>query len=333
MGQPKVKHVVHDYVSVDVDGEETDLPVRLAPGECMHYVEYIVERPTPNTLVIGYLIEDGDAGNPLEDSEGMGKIYSAHRHASRTDHYEMQKALGLDDYWNPDTDNELVEPEARRAHPEVRWDAANVSYEDIKPHLMEAWKKLLAEGKIGNPNAVMLDCYEHGGQHWSVSGGGMQCQWDTAQGAGLWAPDDSCMDHIRSTALERVCNVKIQWEGDLAVARINGLPQIACKDWRDTVSGVQKFIQTEANQAELRRVEREVAVECAEQALESYNSWLAGNVYGVVVCDYVRAGTEDDFDLVNSDECWGHVGTDWAKEALRDTVTGAVGYLKEGAHA
>jgi len=56
----------------------------------------------------------------------------------------------------------------------------------------------LGRNQYGDPDpditpdrdAVLLDCYEHGGQMWSVSGGGMQCRWDTARGAGVWVPDD-----------------------------------------------------------------------------------------------------------------------------------------------
>lgn len=56
----------------------------------------------------------------------------------------------------------------------------------------------LGRDRYGNPDpditpdrdAVLLDCYDHGGQMWSVSGGGMQDRWDTARGAGVWVPDD-----------------------------------------------------------------------------------------------------------------------------------------------
>ena len=42
----------------------------------------------------------------------------------------------------------------------------------------------------GNADAVALDCYSHGGEVWSISGGGMQCQFDTAPYAGVWVPDE-----------------------------------------------------------------------------------------------------------------------------------------------
>lgn len=38
-------------------------------------------------------------------------------------------------------------------------------------------------------DAVLLDCYEHGGQFWSVHNEGLVCQFDTAKSAGVWVPD------------------------------------------------------------------------------------------------------------------------------------------------
>lgn len=46
------------------------------------------------------------------------------------------------------------------------------------------------EDRTPDKDAVLLDCYEHGGQLWSVQGNGVQCRFDTARGAGVWVPDD-----------------------------------------------------------------------------------------------------------------------------------------------
>ena len=39
--------------------------------------------------------------------------------------------------------------------------------------------------KLNEGTAFVLSCYQHGGIAWSLKGEGMQCQWDTAQVAGL----------------------------------------------------------------------------------------------------------------------------------------------------
>ena len=47
-----------------------------------------------------------------------------------------------------------------------------------------------------NPDAVSLDCYSHSGEHWSLSGQGMQCQWDTARGAGVFVPSEDMSEEL-----------------------------------------------------------------------------------------------------------------------------------------
>lgn len=47
-----------------------------------------------------------------------------------------------------------------------------------------------------NPDAVILDVYSHGTDHYSVSGEGMQCEWDTARGGAVWVPAPDLIDHL-----------------------------------------------------------------------------------------------------------------------------------------
>lgn len=49
-----------------------------------------------------------------------------------------------------------------------------------------------------NPDAVALDCYSHGGESWSLHGGGMQCQFDTTSYAGVWVPDACLLDELKN---------------------------------------------------------------------------------------------------------------------------------------
>lgn len=54
----------------------------------------------------------------------------------------------------------------------------------------DMWNEAIRNGAIGNPYTVVLDCYSHSGEVWSVSGQGMQCAFDTTNAAGVWVPDD-----------------------------------------------------------------------------------------------------------------------------------------------
>lgn len=68
------------------------------------YLDSYMER-VGNKVLIGYLSHDQDPVNPLEDSDGLGSIFSSHRNSSN--HDDMQEVLGLDSHWSPNL--ELVD--------------------------------------------------------------------------------------------------------------------------------------------------------------------------------------------------------------------------------
>jgi len=83
-------------------------------------------------------------------------------------------------------------------------------YGDIQDLMGEATGRLYSLHRLGprgdsekaadaienNVDAVLLDCYDHGGQSWSMYGTGTQCQFDTARGAGVWVPDEGLLEHL-----------------------------------------------------------------------------------------------------------------------------------------
>ena len=50
--------------------------------------------------------------------------------------------------------------------------------------------------KPGNPDAALLDLYDHGGCVWSISERGMNCRWDTSRGEAVWAPDKHLQEEL-----------------------------------------------------------------------------------------------------------------------------------------
>ncbi|MBK1683444.1 hypothetical protein [Rhodoferax fermentans] len=160
----------------------------------------------------------------------MGKMYSFHRHAGHDDHSNGLEALGntsdgeadLDAVWDrawheatdrlvkrvmlryeladiaatydgtsyeePYQDQEkYVESCLRQDCNDSGW--ANIMYdEDLRAVLEEMWSE--PAYFPGDKDAQLLDVYSHSGEHWSLSGGGMRCRWDTASGAGVWVPDE-----------------------------------------------------------------------------------------------------------------------------------------------
>lgn len=219
----------HTSHSIEIDGIE--VPVEYAP----YYEDYVLAERVGDKLVVAYLVHDYDYRD-IEDmlGDGMGKLLSFHRHAPGEQHAEALEALGktgdvdkdLDSVWNDHFDeaieryikavlqsysvDEIVERLASE-YPSV--DAENlldelendcrsndpgnvVFYSTMEEVLETMWEE--PAYFPGNPDAVVLDCYDHGGQRWSVSGGGMQCRWDTARGAGVWVPDKVLVDQLNS---------------------------------------------------------------------------------------------------------------------------------------
>lgn len=301
---------------IDVDGLTAELSFE--PSCVMSYVEHKIEKQG-GLIAVGYLVDDHDVENPLDDCDGMGHIYSSHRHSGQ--HAKMQAALGLDSNWQRDLSLRVVEREAESALKELvrtRFQADLVAFilecannsglsrdqaleyfvrdftgqlpyhreswlvEKIREHvtweslLDEAWQLARLSGQVGDPYTVMLDCYEHGGQVWSVTGSGPQCLFDTARGAGVWVPDQCLREELDSTKTNE------------------GLDAARTK-----------------------------AVEFARQALGSYNAWLAGDCYGVAVDVFSIEG--DCLKLIDESAVWGYVGRKLAEESLSEEIRAVLG--------
>ncbi|WP_018079436.1 hypothetical protein [Thiobacillus denitrificans] len=301
---------------IDVDGLTAELSFE--PSCVMSYMEHKIEKQG-GLVAVGYLVDDHDVENPLDDCDGMGHIYSSHRHSGQ--HAKMQAVLGLDSDWQRDLSLRVVEREAESALMElVRTrlqvdlvafilECANnnemsrdqaieyfvVDFTGQLPYhretwltekvrelvtwnslLDDAWQLARLSGQVGDPYTVMLDCYEHGDQVWSVTGSGPQCLFDTARGAGVWVPDQCLRDELDSIK---------------------------------TNEGIEAA--------------RTKAVEFALQALGSYNSWLAGDCYGVAVDVFLTEG--DRLKLIDESAVWGYVGRKWAEESLSEEVRAVLG--------
>jgi hypothetical protein len=72
-----------------------------------------------------------------------------------------------------------------------------------------------------------------------------------------------------------------------------------------------------------------VAVDYAKNVCQEYASWCEGDVWGIVVETFRLEG--DHWEPIDSDSCWGFIGTDWAKQALKEEYFGpAVERLRAG---
>lgn len=368
----------------EISLNELDLPFE-ASG-VMSYHDSAIE-VHGNTLVVGYLSDDQDCPHPLNDWDGMGKIYSAHRDSSKEEHGKMQEALGLNSYWESDYELDAMETGAENLLREIvqrdfvaefatyilsstgdgistsmAWEyfvkdistfTSQVDYaltqsvldagHTWEGLLKQAWDAGRANGTIGDVDAVSLDCYQHGGTSWSVSGQGMQCQFDTARGAGIWVPDDCARDEINRRA-------PVYQKGRISDNNgVRGNQKFYVRTFRATAAGVELSdtvhpVFEEWHQAFQYLEALDVAVtsdaaagryaaafELARQACDVYTAWLGGDCYGYVVATFeniAEAGDDPEWEFVTSDECWGFIGSDYAMEEAQSGVEHEIKRLK-----
>ena len=186
-----------------------------------------------NRIIVAYNVLDDDYRS-VDDHMGdcMGRIVDAYN-GREADRQELRELAGCDRYGDKDLDavwdkHEDAAIERYIAKVKQDYTAAEVlehidSEEVVTEEEIEGWLRQDARGAAwanvefddvmqavlddmwdepafwpGNPDAVFLDVYDHSGQCWSISGGGMQCRWDTSRGAGAWVPDKCLTDQLDS---------------------------------------------------------------------------------------------------------------------------------------
>ena len=189
----------------------------------------------------------------------------------------------------------------------------------------ECWNEAYAAGEVGNPLAIPLDIYEHSGIAYSVTGTGMNCRWDTSRAAAVWVPDSDAIDNIRSNVLSDLGIGQVAWFGALgsesdplhARYSLDGSTWVGEGEgwkWRDALDKLASASTKAIDRKELDSLMYAKAVEYCKGVLEEYNDWVNGNVYGVVC--YVIDRSTGRVIKDEEDECWGHLGSEYAEEEL-----------------
>lgn len=315
----------------------------------------ISSKEETSRLVLAYLCYDTDADNPLEGS-GF-EMATSHRHASRDEHRSYQKARGFNEdfapdleavchldgfraFWVKEAENSVefwcwCDKTGRKAEPDSAyyarrakafWREAGVDGQCRSKSIWDfdfttnAARKFWETGVIVDPYAVTLDCYEHGGQVWSISGSGTQCRWDTARGAGVLIPDDEMRALIDERkfiyAFGNITQKKNRWEVNRDYSF--GFTQDPEFDtWQDAWNYLCEFAEKHSahrtQEMEKNGFER-ATLALAKSVLEEYNQWLAGDCYGTVVEIFTKQDGE--WVLQDEDSCWGYVGENYAKQEL-----------------
>jgi hypothetical protein len=205
--------------------------------------------------------------------------------------------------------------------------------------MLNAWKALNEAGKIGTPDRVMLDCFRHGNEIWSVKGQGPSCQWDTSSNAGVWVPDSCATDEINRRA--PVYQVGYIHENNATIGSGNkrftvmvDQPKQNSKEhsehltWGDAFEALGKFAAArvpDALEAQICPVanialgRQRASEELAKDAMSMYSDWTNGSVYGIVSATLENVADDDaQWEETEEEACWGYIGSDAAESALTE---------------
>lgn len=180
----------------------------------------------------------------------------------------------------------------------------------------KAWEALRTEGKIGNPHAVVLDIYEHSGTHYSISGGGMQCQWDTASGGAVWVPSKDAAAEIERRALVYMKGSIVELQDKYHIAKRPPAETFEpFPNWHTAFNHLATLDDIDTLEVGLQRARNEFA----GYALDEYNAWLAGDCWGTVLQHYER-NDSGEWEPIDEDACWGYIGSKNANESLESEM-------------
>lgn len=179
--------------------------------------------------------------------------------------------------------------------------------------------------------AVLLDVYEHGARAYSLSGGGMQCRWDTSRGEAVWVADKYAKEEIDSRAEVYAFGEITERCGEFSV-KLDSLPERATYNtWAQAFETLSDYATRQQEtqpriEADLTRGFQRALYEVAKDCVKTYDNWQRGENYGVICVDYDAEGKQ----VGEEDACWGHVGLDWAREA-RDGYLANISAQREAA--
>lgn len=188
--------------------------------------------------VVAYLVADHDYDYDSLMGDCMGKLYSSHRWSGQHSEMQEALGLNSDwepnlslvyerhfdeavkryieklidthgvaalaeelsEDYEREQDEESDEAFVRACLREDCESARDWNYTAYADDMQDVLQGMFSEPAFfpGDKDVIILDCYDHGSQWWSLSGHGMQCPWDTARGAGVWVPDECLREQLDS---------------------------------------------------------------------------------------------------------------------------------------
>lgn len=153
-----------------------------------------------------------------------------------------------------------------------------------------------------------------------------------------WEPDQDALNNIDATTLRILGVGTVSWAGALCSAtnplhavysHKEGPVQAGSRKWtwRQAIEALMEAEGLRANDETFLATRRKTAIEYGNAVLKQYRCIRRGQVYGVVVYA-IKKGShkrDQDFDL----ELWGHIGKEYAIEALNESLTAVMASIKK----
>ena len=305
--------------------------------------------------VIGYIAHDSDCENPMTINDCMGEFITGDRYSKnflphlgmtetpyRGDIYRDLECDGVYeaaiallrerlihdqdflDYCEENFDRVSDEDKADMAFLEACIDLIDWGpYGTVLPPwldtsldlaLYDAWDQLYEQGKIGTYLAV--PCRWHESVHGPGTAEAYPCSIEDCNA--VWTPTQGDLENIKSQCWPM--DAKIEWHGTLgsdkaplhSVVVLNGEVVFDTPKWQDA----QKYIDEHFSKPTHQDLYN-AAVKYAKGCLDEYVKWCNGETYGIVVETYTREDSKSDWNLVESDHCWGFIGSEYAEEEVK----------------
>jgi hypothetical protein len=339
------------YIDLD-DGTEVEVMFEPLDGYPPISIEQVGHK-----LVVGYLsLDDSGHPNPMEDHDCQGNIYlTRERNSIFTNAAEVHRALQLNGEDDPDID---VGFEYEGEHVTLR-ELAERDFISMEPHtgLQRAEDPDGFDDEHGDTIAEMAaDLYP---KHWRAIVGPyvVPIAYDSERGCtlirptdwdgdpndlpeGVWVADKDAQENIDAAALP--AGVEIRWEGESPLSETNQTHAVVSKDGVDVHDAGQPYsgswgraINWACEQYGKPKPEdlSSAATDYAKSVLSELADWCDGNIYGVCVEVFDQVGPGDNDEIgwvrVSDDAVWGHIGEEWAKQALKEEFDSTVKSLKE----
>lgn len=322
-----MKTRTRSVTTIEVD----DIEVELENNP--EYFEPITIQPTPNTLVVGYLIYDQDCENPMTSCDCEGKLYTCsprYGGGSITDDTRAPSYLGLADFGRgrdePEYDLDIAGIDERieemvatriKADPELTaWMIANVMETEatMDEIIRDNVRDQMESSSYSSLNWHRLDpentMIHRLGDYSTLATKAWEELYDEGKiGEYLAVPIYYCANNhgpgttsAHTTSLD---NANAVWVPDKC--SIENMNFTDCITYADKLKVAEKY---------------------ADGVLEQYQLWANGDTFGIIV-ETFRLEGDGYMPAGESDSCWGFIGGEYAERELKDQMAYAAKVLKE----